>query len=288
MASTSQLMLFLLVGSYAEAFIKSASYAEAFLPSIHPTRVNAWITPSALSAYGEEEQQQHQPQQYSPSLLDDDELKYSSRRTFLKHSTIVVSGCMSAEGMFIPQHHHVAQAIGPTKITLEPTSYSAIICPPNKPIPGQKAMVGMRGLCVTVYANLKETPSKELEKVGVYGFVTDGDTGDSVLANNPDLSTDSGQFAMIEKVKPNDQSIVFEFIAAVPMDRDISQYENGIGPLNFDSLRIISYPGGQQFGEISPCEMNEFSTECEEWEQINGPYVKQEYMIKSNPRTKGQ
>eukprot|EP00957_Ditylum_brightwellii_P089345 6802622-Ditylum_brightwellii.AAC.1 len=135
--------------------------------------------------------------------------------------------------------------------------------------------------------------SKDLEKVGVYGFVTDGVTGDSVLANNPDLSTDAGQFAMIESVTTNDRKVEFELIAAIPREKidvftsgtalrsckpygcthlvlvtkncpsemDVTQFENGIGPLNFDGLRIISYPGGQQYGAISPCEMNEFSSE---------------------------
>jgi hypothetical protein len=70
--------------------------------------------------------------------------------------------------------------------------------------------------------------------------------------------------------------------------QDISNYENGIGPLDFKSLRVISFPGGQQYGAINPCEMNEFSSECEEWEEENGPYVPEKYMIKSNPRTKGQ
>jgi hypothetical protein len=62
----------------------------------------------------------------------------------------------------------------------------------------------------------------------------------------------------------------------------------GIAPLNFESLRVISYPGGQQYGAINPCEMNEFSDECEAWEQENGPYKKGEFMVKSNPRTKGR
>ena len=113
-------------------------------------------------------------------------------------------------------------------------------------------MKGMKGLCVTVNADLLDTPPKDLEKVGVYGFVRDGASGDSVLANNPDLNTDAGQFAMIESIKASDKKIQFEFIAAVPKDRDLSQYDNGIGPLDFESLRVISYPGGQQFGAISP------------------------------------
>ena len=101
-------------------------------------------------------------------------------------------------------------------------------------------------------------------------------------------STDAGQFAMIESVTPKDKKVEFEFVAAVPVDKDISKYENGIGPLTFESLRLISFPGGQQFGAISPCEMNEFSDECEAWEAENGPYVKQSYMMKSNPRTAGR
>lgn len=140
---------------------------------------------------------------------------------------------------------------------------------------------------MTVDANLKEASPKDLEKVGVYGFVTDQTSGDSVLANNPDLSTDAGQFAMIESVTVTDKKVQFEFVAAVPSETDLSQYERGIQPLDFASLRLISFPGGQQYGAISPCEMNEFSDECEAWEEENGPYQKAEFMVKSNPRTKG-
>lgn len=258
-------------------FVFFVSCSDAFTRSLYQKKYKTFL--ASIKSYGQDDQKKcHQ------SVFDDERI-LSNRRSFVKKASIVLSGCISVDSM---TPHPVADAIGPTKLTLIPTSYSAVICPPDKPIPGQKAMVGMRGLCVTVYADIKETTPKELEKVGVYGFVTDADSGDSVLANNPDLSTDAGQFAMIEMVKPSDKKIVFDFIAAVPMDRDLSKYENGIGPLNFDSLRIISYPGGQQFGAISPCEMNEFSSECEEWEEANGSYTKQEYMIKSNPRTKGQ
>lgn len=146
----------------------------------------------------------------------------------------------------------------------------------------------MRGLCVTVQAELKSPPPKDLADVGVYGFVTDAITGDSVLANNPDLSTDAGQFGMVPSIKVTDQKIEFDFVAAVPQEKDISQFENGIGELSFTSLRVIDFPGGQQYGAISPCEMNEFSQECEDWEEINGPYERKDFMVKSNPRTKGQ
>jgi len=158
----------------------------------------------------------------------------------------------------------------------------------DRPIPGEKAMQGMQGLCVTVDVDLAESPPKDMEKVGVYGFITYGDSEESVLANNPDMSTDAGQFAMIESVTTKDKKTRFEFIAAIPKERDVSQYENGIGDLKFESLRLISFPGGQQYGAINPCEMNEFSDECEAWEKENGPYERSEYMVKSNPRTKAR
>jgi hypothetical protein len=97
-----------------------------------------------------------------------------------------------------------------------------------------------------------------------------------------------GQFAMVDKVTPKDKRIKFEFIAAVPYEVDTSKYEEGIAPLDFVSLRVISFPGGQQYGAINPCEMNEFSDECDAWQEENGTYAKGEFMIKSNPRTKGR
>jgi hypothetical protein len=162
-------------------------------------------------------------------------LEHSHRRAFLGQ---VIAGFIFVHINTISPSDADALA-GPVKIALKPKQYSAVICPPEKPIPGEKAMVGMKGLCVTVRAELLEEPPRDLEKVGVYGFVTDGFTGDSVLANNPDLSTDAGQFAMIEAVRKDSKMIEFEFIAAVPRDRDTSQYQNGIGPLDFQKLRLI-------------------------------------------------
>lgn len=216
--------------------------------------------------------------QSSPSL--------ANRRAFIKNASLLtLTGAAATTLTLNPQQ---AEAIGPVKITLKVKNYSAKICPPDRPIPGEKAMKGMKGLCVTVQADLLDASPKDLEKVGVYGFVIDGISGDSVLANNPDLSTDAGQFAMIESITPRTTSVEFEFIAAVPMDKDLSLYDNGIGELDFQSMRIISFPGGQQYGAVSPCEMNEFSDECETWEVENGPFKKGDFMIKSNARTKGR
>jgi hypothetical protein len=208
----------------------------------------------------------------------------TDRRAFFTKSATLL-GTSALLTTINPQQ---SNAIGPVKIGLENPTYTARICPPDRPIPGEKAMKGMKGVCVTVKANLTENSPKDLDKVGVYGFVTDAKTGDSVLANNPDLSTDAGQFAMIEVITPKTKNVEFEFIAAVPMEKDLSTEANGIGELDFQSLRLISFPGGQQFGTINPCEMNEFSAECEAWEDENGPYVKGDFMVKSNKRTKGR
>ena len=127
-----------------------------------------------------------------------------------------------------------ANAIGPVKINLLNPKYSAIPCPKDKPIPGEKAMKGMKGLCVTVDVDLEELPDRELEKIGVYGYVTDKGTGESVLANNPDLSTDAGQFAMIPVIKKTDKKTQFEFIAAVP--REMVRFS-----LAFDEISVEYY-----------------------------------------------
>ncbi|KAL7453758.1 hypothetical protein ACHAWC_005391, partial [Mediolabrus comicus] len=196
----------------------------------------------------------------------------TSRRRFVSQSIAFGLGTATASTLATNTNGGVANAVGPIKIDIVNPTYTAAPCPKDKPIPGEKAMKGMRGLCVQVKAELAENSPKLLDKVGVYGYVDDALTSESVLANNPDSGTDAGQFAMIPSVSTTDKKIEFEFIAAVPMEKDISQYENGIGPLTFKSLRIISFPGGQQFGAISPCEMNEFSEECEAWEAENGPY----------------
>ena len=106
------------------------------------------------------------------------------RRAFLSTVAVATGALVTGALTTAPQP---AQAVGPVKLTLKPTKYIAAPCPPSKPIPGEKAMFGMRGLCVTVQADVLDVSPKDLEKVGVYGFVIDGETGNSVLANNPDL-----------------------------------------------------------------------------------------------------
>lgn len=213
---------------------------------------------------------------------------YSASSDVSRRDWVVGVAVASAGVLLGGSNPQSAEAIGPVKIDLLNPTYSAVTCPKDKPIPGEKAMKGMKGLCVTVDVDLGSSPEKDLDKVGVYGYVTDKGTGESVLANNPDLSTDAGQFAIVPEIKSTDKKIQFEFIAAVPREMDVSQFDAGIAPLDFNSLRVISFPGGQQYGAISPCEMNEFSDECEAWEAENGPYERGDFMVKSNPRTKGR
>ena len=121
------------------------------------------------------------------------------------------------------------------------------------------------------------------------GGTSDAHSLFSLMSSHTTLCTPTvGQFAMVDAVNPKDKRLRFEFIPAVPRELDTSQFQAGIAPLDFASLRVISFRGGQQYGAINPCEMNEFSDECEVWEKENGPYQKGEYMIKSNPRTKGR
>jgi hypothetical protein len=124
------------------------------------------------------------PLSHLDASAEDDSTPTSVHRRGFLSQTIASVGMVAAAVTSPPQP---AQAIGPVKLALEPRSYQAAPCPPSKPIPGEKAMFGMRGLCVTVKADLIDTSPKDLEKVGVYGFVVDAETGNSVLANNPDL-----------------------------------------------------------------------------------------------------
>ena len=146
----------------------------------------------------------------------------SSRREFLSTSLLGVpttAALVAAAGFATAnQNPEPAEAIGPIKINLLNPTYRAAPCPKDRPIPGEKAMKGLRGLCVTVDVDLEESPEKDLEKIGVYGYVTGMESGESVLANNPDLNTDSGQFAIIPEIRKTDKKTQFDFIAAIPME----------------------------------------------------------------------
>jgi hypothetical protein len=121
----------------------------------------------------DEENQQQQTSDYKSSEL-------SRREVFSRViATSTTAGLVAAATLTNPEPAH---AVGPSKINLLNPTYSALPCPKDKPIPGEKAMKGMKGLCVTVIVDLEEAPEKELEKVGVYGFVTDEGTVSSLFS----------------------------------------------------------------------------------------------------------
>jgi len=83
----------------------------------------------------------------------------TGRRSFLGQSVALSLGALTA-AQLAPGTGGPADAVGPVKINLNNPQYSAAPCPPSKPIPGEKAMKGMRGLCVTVKADLEGSPDK--------------------------------------------------------------------------------------------------------------------------------
>ena len=83
----------------------------------------------------------------------------SNRRKFLSQSAAVALATLTANKL-TPQVGGEAEAVGPVKIPLKNPKYFATICPKDKPIPGEKAMKGMKGLCVTVTADLSERSPK--------------------------------------------------------------------------------------------------------------------------------
>ena len=98
----------------------------------------------------------------SPSALS--ELSpVSSRRAFANQVGALTLGTLTATSL-TPGIGGPAQAIGPVKISLINPTYTAAPCPKDKPIPGEKAMKGMRGLCVQVSAKLENAPEKDLVK----------------------------------------------------------------------------------------------------------------------------
>jgi len=88
------------------------------------------------------------------------QLNASNRRTFVANSaSIITLGTITASNL-TPQLGGEANAVGPVKVMLKNPVYTAKACPKDRPIPGQKAMQGMRGLCVTVKADLENASPK--------------------------------------------------------------------------------------------------------------------------------
>lgn len=127
-------------------------------------------------------------------------------------------------------------------------------------MPGQKAAQGLFPVCVEVQANVASPEkTRTLKDVSVYGFVKDNDAGNSVLPNNPDFNTDSGQYAMIKSVPPGESQISYQFVAAVTVDPKVAPLPG----LTFMKTKGVSYPGGDKFQPIGICEIDPRADGCD-------------------------
>jgi hypothetical protein len=96
-------------------------------------------------------------------------------------------------------------------------------------------------------------PGKDtLKDVSVYGFVKEDSAGNSVLPNNPDFKSDSGQYAMVKSIPPGQSQIKYQFVAAVSGDPKTDP----IPSLTFFKTKARAYAGGDKFQPLSDCEID--------------------------------
>lgn len=148
-----------------------------------------------------------------------------------------------------------ASALGPVDMTVEIKDYKQVeLCDGRKPImPGQKAAQGLFPVCIEVEVEVDNPKEKEtLKDVAVYGFVKENDAGNSVLPNNPDFRSDSGQYAMIKSVPPGKSTTTYQFVAAVSGDPS----KVPVPKLTFFNTKAISFPGGAKFKPLGECEID--------------------------------
>lgn len=176
------------------------------------------------------------------------------KNSILNIKKIGVSSCI-AFGL-----GNAVNAIGPTEITLFNLSYKQVeLCDGRKPImPGQKAAQGLFPVCVEVVADALNPNSETLTSVSVYGFVKDNEAGNSVLPNNPDFKSDSGQYAMIKKVQPGESRVTFQFVAAVTTD----PAKEPLPELTFFKTKAVAFPGADRFKPLEVCDVDPRAEGC--------------------------
>ncbi len=172
------------------------------------------------------------------------------------------------------------QAFGPVEMKdFKIKKYDNVeLCDGKKPImPGQKAMEGLYPACIEVEATLTNPNDKTYKDVSVYGMVKENEAGNSVLPNNPDFSTDAGQYAMIKKVPPGEQDIKFQFVIATTKNPLKGEK---IPDLTFFNQKVVSMPGGNKFVPLDECEIDPRADGCEDNERDNRgrDYVKYKAM----------
>eukprot|EP01035_Chromulina_nebulosa_P024499 gene24499-31902_t len=155
----------------------------------------------------------------------------------------------------------LVHAYGPTDVEIKIKSYQQVeLCNGQKPImPGQKAAEGLFPVCIEVSADVvNPDKTKVLTDVSVYGFVKEDDAGNSVLPNNPDFKSDSGQYAMIKEISPGTSTIKYQFVAAVSADPKKSP----LPQLTFFKTKARSFPGGEKFKPLGECEIDPRADGC--------------------------
>lgn len=153
-----------------------------------------------------------------------------------------------------------AIAFGPADVPISVLNYKQVeLCDGRKPImPGQKAAEGLFPVCIEVEAEVNNNEKNALTNVGVYGFVKENNAGNSVLPNNPDFRSDSGQYAMIKSVPPGKSIQSYQFVAAIAVDPK----KEPIPPLSFDKTKARAYPGGDKFRALDVCEVDPRADGC--------------------------
>lgn len=190
------------------------------------------------------------------------------RRGALARGVAAAAGAALALAAPLAGSPSPAVAIGPVNLDLDGLQYEETVCPPELAAGriggafGGSAAKNVEQACVKVTATVDNSGrgAKPLNQVAVFGFVVDPITGASVIANNPDMRSDAGQFAQIDTV-PVGEAAKVEFVFVATIGKD----QNGKLPkLEFKSVRAISYPGGARFEGLSPCELDSLSPECDE------------------------
>ena len=192
------------------------------------------------------------------SIIDKHLSSFSPQRIRKVAATAAIFSSLSSSAIFPSRSY----GIGPTEIPIEIANYKQVeLCDGRKPImPGQKAAQGLFPVCIEVEAEVRNPKEKEtLKDVSIYGFVKENDAGNSVLPNNPDFSTDSGQYAMIKSVSPGKSTVTYQFVAAVSGDPK----KVPLPKLTFFKTKAISFPGGDRFKPLGVCEIDPRAEGCE-------------------------
>ena len=173
-----------------------------------------------------------------------------------------------------------ARAVGPETIKLEIKGYAEVTCPPELAQGraggslGAGASSGIKQKCVEVSAAASNPTGKAVPDAAVFGRVFNKEDGSSVVANNPDGRTDAGQMAMIDSVPAGDNDLKFIFVAQQQTTCSTRPDPNGKRPpcddtpsveglLRFESMKAVSYPGGDRYKTYDQCEQNPFAEGCD-------------------------